>query len=43
VVVIAKGLHPGNGISNRLVEAAVLPIELAMGLTAAVDQAVATQ
>jgi hypothetical protein len=34
-MVIPGGLHPGNRISNRLVEAAVLPIELAVRLTAA--------
>lgn len=40
---INKRLHPGDGIGDRLVDAAVVAIEMAVGLTAAVDQAVATQ
>jgi hypothetical protein len=43
LVQISTGFDPGNGISSRLIEAAVLPIDLAMGLTAAIDQAVAEQ
>jgi hypothetical protein len=37
----ARGLQPGNRIGNRLIEPAVLPVELAMGSTRAFDQAVA--
>jgi hypothetical protein len=38
--VIAERFNPGNGIRDRLIEAGVLPVKLAMGFTAAVDQAV---
>ena len=37
----SQGLHPGDRISNRLIEAAVLAIKLAVWFTAAVDKAVA--
>ena len=40
VVVIAERFNPGNGIGDRFIEAAVLPIELSMRFTAAVDQAI---
>jgi hypothetical protein len=42
-MVIPKPLHPGNGIGDRLLDAGVLPVELAMGLPVAVDQASAAQ
>jgi hypothetical protein len=42
-MVIPKPLHPGNGIGDRLLDAGVLSVELAMGLTVAVDQALAAQ
>lgn len=41
MVGIRQGFHPGNRISDRLIETAVLPIQLAMGFTATVNQAIA--
>jgi hypothetical protein len=42
MVAFSDRFYPGNGISNRVIKAAVLRVELTVQLAATINQAVAT-
>ena len=42
VIAFSDRFYPGNGIGDGVIKAAVLRVELPMGLTAGIDQAVKT-